>query len=403
MSSFSRVAMGVLLTGLSVVLSTAAPTLNNGGQGGGTASKQVHGPKAKRLLGAGWRLESPVSFQNLTVFPVVADQTANVRRFITLDEGLRTGGVTIAEIGARGRVRRLARGEEPSDDAEVNQLLLTNRSGKTLVLIAGEIVVGGKQDRIVGHDCLIASTGRPVRLDVFCVEPGRWDEGSTFGQSLPIPSADVARGRGGAGGRGDSTGSAPAQLGGLTESVTLFASNSRIAPTNVREKAQAVKDQDSVWAEVAKSENATSTSSSTGNLNAVFENVEVKTGIESYDEAFAGKLSEKRIVGVVVAIAGKIRAADVFASPVLFRAYWPKLLKSYSLEAISSDDAANITVAQSAAEDFLSRVKGRRSQIRRRTYRLVEQQTDSEASFELVTGSKRPVLIHFNRVTKQVT
>jgi hypothetical protein len=41
-------------------------------------------------------------------------------------------------------------------------------------------------------------------------------------------------------------------------------------------------------------------------------------------------------VGVVVAINGKAQLADIFASPSLFRVYWPKLLKSYVLEALSS-------------------------------------------------------------------
>jgi len=38
-------------------------------------------------------------------------------------------------------------------------------------------------------------------------------------------------------------------------------------------------------------------------------------------------------VGAVIAINGKVQNADLFNSPELFKALWPKLLESYALEA----------------------------------------------------------------------
>jgi hypothetical protein len=46
-------------------------------------------------------------------------------------------------------------------------------------LLAGEIVTGGKQDRIIGKDRLVPAESDPVDLSVFCVEPGRWVERSS--------------------------------------------------------------------------------------------------------------------------------------------------------------------------------------------------------------------------------
>jgi hypothetical protein len=62
----------------------------------------------------------------------------------------------------------------PRGGARVNQLALINNSDRPLLLLAGEIVTGGKQDRVVGRDRIIPAHNEPVALDVFCVEPHRW-------------------------------------------------------------------------------------------------------------------------------------------------------------------------------------------------------------------------------------
>src|SRR5262249_17722368 len=142
---------------------------------------------------------SPVSFANLTVFPIVSDRAQGPDDFITLDEGLRSRKVTVSELGANGRTRVLHSRRYSGDNAEVNRLALTNYSGKKLILIAGEMVIGGKQDRIVGHDCIIEATGKPVPIDVFCVEHGRWSGSENFGRGSE-GSASGAAETGGAGG-----------------------------------------------------------------------------------------------------------------------------------------------------------------------------------------------------------
>src|SRR5262249_39023820 len=120
----------------------ATPAAKTATEGGGEAAHRD------------WRVGSPVSFANLTVFPIVSDRAQGPDDFITLDEGLRSRKVTVSELGANGRTRVLHSRRYSGDNAEVNRLALTNYSGKKLILIAGEMVIGGKQDRIVGHDCI---------------------------------------------------------------------------------------------------------------------------------------------------------------------------------------------------------------------------------------------------------
>jgi hypothetical protein len=63
--------------------------------------------------------------------------------------------------------------------ADVNVLQITNNSKQNIVVNSGELVAGGKQDRIVAGTKIIAP-GSTDYLDVFCVEKKRWDGENTI-------------------------------------------------------------------------------------------------------------------------------------------------------------------------------------------------------------------------------
>lgn len=265
---------------------------------------------------------APLTQDNLTIYPVVSDLSRSVGGLLTLDEGIRSGQVVITEDGgSAGLQRRRPRGGSWDQmppvpavrrEARVNQLALINNSDRPLVLIAGEIVTGGKQDRVVSKDMIIPPKSEPVSLDVFCVEPHRWVEtASNFG------SLGVA-----------------------------------MAQPSIRLKAQAAQDQQAVWSEVARSRTAfaavlpapaaqqiqQSSSYAVAVANgAVQRRMEAVAGPidRSYEKLFAGLRSQKA-VGAVVAINGELVWADVFASGALLEEYWPKLIRSYAAEAMAS-------------------------------------------------------------------
>src|SRR5712692_7050112 len=166
---------------------------------------------------SGYRVLDPIRHGNLTVFPVVAATSHDTRGFITLDEGLRSGEVVVTESGSvQPLVRRRPIRPIPPGGAQVNQLVLINNSKRPLILLAGEIVTGGKQDRVIGKDRIVPAESDPIDLSVFCVEPGRWT---------------------GISGKFDSLGAAMAQPA-------------------VRARAMSDKDQAKVWAEVNKSKDS---------------------------------------------------------------------------------------------------------------------------------------------------
>ncbi len=93
----------------------------------------------------GWRLGEAVTYENLTVFPVYASRQADTSGFATLDEALASGDAVVTEQGSYIRRTREGGGGTTSyGSAQVNQLVLINRGKRPLLLLAGEVVSGGK-------------------------------------------------------------------------------------------------------------------------------------------------------------------------------------------------------------------------------------------------------------------
>ena len=330
-----------------------------------------------------FKVLEPIGHGNLTVFPVVAPKSYATGEFLTLDEGLRSGEVVVTEYGnVRGLLRRRTTPAMQHDIAEVNRLVLINNSKRPLLLLAGEIVTGGKQDRVIGKDRIVPSESDPVDLSVFCVEPGRWVASSDhFGAS----GTTYASGSAGGGG---------VALGTL------------MAQPSVRAKAMGDKDQNQVWAEVRKQQQSMTVEvaagasavnadeiRSTSSYARVMENKDVKEKvdevarpIEHNYQSLIKQLRDRKAVGVVVAVNGRIIWADVFASTELLERYWPKLVRSYASEAVvTRTKSGEASLAQ--AEAFLGEMEGRRETIESEPgiYRHTEINGDGFKAFALTS------------------
>ena len=322
-----------------------------------------------------YSLLSPIRSGNLTIFPVVANRAFDTSQFITLEEGVRSGDVVITEAGqAQGLIRRRHGGTNvihPVRDAQVNSLVLVNNSRRPLLLLAGEIVTGGKQDRVIGKDRIVPAESDPIDLGVFCVEPGRW-----------VAAGDKY------------------EFSSTRNGVALFA-----APT-VRSKAMAAKDQQDVWNEVRNSQRAMAETvevtggaaavpsiNGTSSYARVMENKDVQTRIERVAEpmerdyqSVIHQLRDKNAVGVVVAVNGDVVWADLFASTQLLQKYWPKLVRSYATEAvITRAKSAEVTSRQ--AQKFLDDLQGRHetADTEPGVYRQTEITGDGFKVFELIS------------------
>jgi hypothetical protein len=330
-----------------------------------------HSVRAGEATASGYSLLAPIRSGNLTVFPVAqAGRSSDTAQFLTLDEGLRSGEVVVTEAGqARGLIRHRAGGPpiiNPARGAEVNQLVLVNNSKRPLLLLAGEIVTGGKQDRVIGKDRIVPAESDPIDLGVFCVEPGRWV---------------AANGK-------NEFGSRSGGVMGL------------VASPAVRGGAMAAKNQQQVWDNVAKSKEtmamtvdatAAAELSTTSSYARVMENKAVRDKVaavaepvERSYESVIQQLRDRNAVGVVVAVNGEVIWADIFASTQLLQKYWPKLVRSYATEAVISR-AKGAEASRKDAEKFLDDLEGRHetAETEPGVYRQTEITGDGFKVFEL--------------------
>ena len=345
-----------------------------------------HDAQAGEVTASGYKVLEPIRHGNLTVFPVVAAKSYPTGEFMTLDEGLRSGDVVVTEAGnVQGLIRRhtVPAIRNDSGGAQVNRLVLVNNSKRPLLLLAGEIVSGGKQDRVIGKDRIVPPESDPVDLSVFCVEPGRWVETS------------------------NNFGASEAMYGSAYHgAATLPPPMAMMAQPSVRAKAMADKDQSQVWDEVRKQQSAMETVevsagavpvateiASTSSYAKVNENAEVKKQvdavakpIEQNYQSLIRQLRDRNAVGVVVAVNGRIIWADVFASTDLLEKYWPKLVRSYASEAVVTR-AKDVEVGVSQAQAFLGDMEGRHETVETEPgiYRHTEASGDGFKAFSLTS------------------
>jgi len=222
---------------------------------------------------------APITYKNLTLFPVVATTRKKGADYIVLDSGMKRGVVKVNERKGGGTVSKLS---------------LTNKSDKPLFLMAGEVIVGGKQDRIIGKDTIVAAKSTET-VPVFCVEHGRW-----AGRKASFSSAKA--------------------LGHMA----------------LRRRAK-FSSQSAVWKEVAKKNAMRKLSNKTQTYRHVATAKKFKKSVGAYANFFKRALTrvkQPRQVGFIVAFNGKVVAVELFGSAKLFGKLQAKLLRSYYVEAI---------------------------------------------------------------------
>lgn len=277
-----------------------------------------------------YKVLPPITKGNLSLFPIVGGMQASTSQFLTLDEGIRAGTVVVTEAGSLQGLIRPGNAVPRPTGAQVNKLVLINNSDRPLLLLAGEVVTGGKQDRVIGVDRIVPPKSDPIDLSVFCVEPGRW--------------VDVAS--------------------------SFTSMRSAMAQPSVRMPAMAMKDQHAVWEHVGSAAQSMAVAAppartaiqGTTSYAKVMQNPEVEKKVGSVASSYDGLLQELKKAGakgVVVAVNGHITWADMFASTDLLEKYWQKLIRSYAAESLANTSAAE-KADQKAAQVFLDQLQGNR-------------------------------------------
>jgi len=322
-----------------------------------------------------YRVLPPVTKGNLSIFPVVGGPEYATAQLLTLDEGLRSGSVVVTEAGSLQGLVRPGTPRPTHVGGEVNRLVLVNNSDRPLLLLAGEVVTGGKQDRVIGVDRIVPPKSDPIDLSVFCVEPGRWVASSEHFGSL----------------------------------------KSQMAQPSVRRPAMAEQNQQGVWAGVASALGGMANAAppaapsihATTSYAKAMENPEVARRVDvvaaDYDALFR-ELRKVGAKGVVVAINGRIAWADVFASTDLLEKYWQKLIRSYAADSLTTAGVGK-QPDQKSAQLFLEQAQGNRevTETEPGLFRRAEISGDGYKVFTLTSLLSKPeYTVHFAKMSYDI-
>ena len=406
-----------------------------------TVPRLADAPEANGAAGDKLEIREPVTYANLTIFPIVSNKPKQTDRFITLDEGLKAGTVDVTELNAADPNGEAVEENVPNDDpfsstssqpvanqptpsseeapfgiplgiprsanhegqtpfqarmlnavdqqdspadesqdneqvaqqssaqgddpfgnvagnhyagASVNELLIHNRSDKPLYLMPGEVLLGGQQDRTIAEEFVIQPGQGAVKVPVFCVEHGRWhgrEEAQTStllgrinlntvqSQTVTVKDgaddlAEVAK---------------AAKRGKFVASIGSLNAKARAA-------VQAAGDQQAVWEKVAEENAKSKAQTESDTFAANYVQADAAKRLDPYLERLLQPVADvSQVVGVVVAVNGKPQSIDVFESTPLFKKLWPKLLKSYALDAANGEsDEPMVACTLEAAKGFFA-------------------------------------------------
>jgi hypothetical protein len=282
------------------------------------ATKAVARIDDNHYLGAG------VTAENLTVWPIYADKALDIGEFLTLEEAHAKELAEVREVG-RQTVQQESQGVQQEGQvlqtgATVGRLVIENKGDLPILVVAGTLVKGGKQDRQIGQDFVVQARSETF-VDAFCVEQGRWS---------------------------------------FQESTVNFGVTNFVASKGVRVGGQYLEDQREVWDKVATMNSARSIIEGTSLHNASFHADprfrEVEERLRKRVTAhFAGL--EKRPVGFAYAINGKPVTVRTFAHERICADQLNGFVNTMCMEAQVAGEEAKAPAREASAEDVVALVR----------------------------------------------
>ena len=250
---------------------------------------------------SGLRVGDPLSHRGLTLVPVYPTTSAALVPYETLATAIASRHVTVTELNG----------------GSVPELAVQHRGPVPVLLIDGDQVEGGRQNRVVNTTILIP-VGVDFTLPVSCVEQGRWRETRVDFSSGEIVPPSVRRGK----------------------ESSVRASYSRVgAPRS---------DQGEVWARVSESLTSAQAVSRTSDLSDAY----TARRVDLEDTRINLPCPNDGAVGVVAIFGGEVKAADIFDRAETLSEFWPRLVRSYALEAVTS--GTGVPEPASLAHAFLT-------------------------------------------------
>ncbi|MGD0872626.1 MAG: DUF6569 family protein [Bryobacteraceae bacterium] len=266
------------------------------------------------------RISGPFTHDNLSVFLIHSTSPDAAKgKLLTLHEAMDAKKVVVYETGA------------------VNELSIENQSAQDVYIQSGDIVKGGRQDRVLTTDLILPAHSGKLPISSFCVEQGRWtrrgnESAEQFGTSDKVvafkqlkmavhePNAQVQVWNEVANARQS-----------LAETVAVSGAASGGAVGGVSGGVAAGEGRAPIVMVAPSPARPRSTS-----MQMALESRPVVDATAAYIKDLAKIVDgQNDVVGFVYAINGAVNSGDVYASNDLFRRMWPMLLESSATEALA--------------------------------------------------------------------
>ncbi len=232
-------------------------------------------------------LLQPQVYENIAIIPLKTER--NYIDILTLKKGLELGLVNVKEC----------------DTSQVNTIIVKNNAITPLILIDGEEIIGGDQNRIVNSTILI-DAGSKMKIPVSCSEKNRWAFKSEFKQSEYMANYNTRR----------------------AKEYTSRVSNSY---------------QDVIWSSIDRLEVENDYASPTSAMEESYKNI--KAAQNEIIKQF--KIMDGQ-TGVLIMVDGEIKGFELFLNSGIYRDFHEKIIKSYLIDSKIKNNmfAVNIEAAR---------------------------------------------------------
>ena len=222
----------------------------------------------------------PITRGGVSLFPIYVHGGAGI------DIAARPADVEISEQGS----------------AEVPFITVTNPGKRPTLLVEGETVTGGQQNRVLNVSVLVPG-GATINVPVSCVEAGRWNGRSAFERGRTFAPRRVRR----------------------VKNMTV--SNS------VRHGGTKRSDQGAVWNSIDYELDRLKVDSPSRAIHASEMLFEADNGLAIAAQELVGVGPLPGQCGIVLGHGKRIVAAEIFATPELLAANWEALVRAALLDA----------------------------------------------------------------------
>lgn len=347
-------------------------------------------------------ISAPIVHENVAVYFVRGASAAGPVP-ATLQEALAKGAVEVFETG------------------NVRELQIENKGDEPVFVQFGDIVKGGQQDRVLTVSLVLQPKSGRIPIGSYCVEQGRWsargqEDAKKFSMSemmMPSREAKVAMAKPAAKTEPRPAGALMSETG---PGVTAADRRTRHPGADPQQRTQqhaegvAPNSQSEVWRSVGDVQSKlaatlavpVASNKSRTSLQLALENEALQDALATYVRALepAG-LTGDDVVGVAIAVNGRISSADVYPSNGLFRKMWPKLVRAAVTEALADKQAkAEAVPTPQAVGAFLADAeKGTQSELALGTHARLETR-DADKTLRLEAKSASGAFVHRNYLAK---